>query len=97
MSRATPNTNSPFYRLKKTLPFIDAPRNFYIPDDVGLAQSLTNFGFDNRGVRCCAQNQQLGSNRVGCWHEFGAAQAQSRVGRRDATSPESRPAPCATQ
>ena len=28
---ATPNTNSPFYRLKKTLPFIDAPRNFYIP------------------------------------------------------------------
>ena len=35
---ATPNTNSPFYRLKKTLPFIDAPRNFYIPDDIGLAQ-----------------------------------------------------------
>ena len=43
---ATPNTNSPFYRLKKTLPFIDTARNFYVPDDVGLAQLLTNFGFD---------------------------------------------------
>ena len=48
---ATPNTNSPFYRLKKTLPFIDAPRNFYIPDDVGLAQTLTNFGFVVRETR----------------------------------------------
>jgi SAM-dependent methyltransferase len=43
---ATPNTNSPFYRLKKTLPFIDVARNFYIPDDVTLAAALTNFGFD---------------------------------------------------
>jgi SAM-dependent methyltransferase len=48
---ATPNTNSPFYRLKKTLPFIDRPRNFYIPDDVGLAQVLTNFGFLVRETR----------------------------------------------
>jgi SAM-dependent methyltransferase len=48
---ATPNTNSPFYRLKKTLPFIDAPRNFYIPDDIGLRQSLINFGFDVREIR----------------------------------------------
>ena len=48
---ATPNTNSPFYRLKKTLPFIDAPRNFYIPDDIGLAQTLTNFGFVVRETR----------------------------------------------
>jgi SAM-dependent methyltransferase len=48
---ATPNTNSPFYRLKKTLPFIDEPRNFYVPDDVGLARSLTNFGFEVREVR----------------------------------------------
>ncbi len=48
---ATPNTNSPFYRLKKTLPFIDPARNFYVPDDVGLAQTLTNFGFDVRETR----------------------------------------------
>lgn len=48
---ATPNTNSPFYRLKKRLPFIDRPRNFYIPDDVGLAQVLTNFGFVVRETR----------------------------------------------
>ena len=48
---ATPNTNSPFYRLKKTLPFIDAPRNFYIPDDISLAQTLTNFGFVVRETR----------------------------------------------
>jgi SAM-dependent methyltransferase len=48
---ATPNTNSPFYRLKKTLPFIDRPRNFFVPDDVGLAQVLTNFGFVVRETR----------------------------------------------
>ena len=48
---ATPNTNSPFYRLKKTLPFIDEPRNFFVPDDVGLARSLTNFGFEVRETR----------------------------------------------
>jgi SAM-dependent methyltransferase len=48
---ATPNTNSPFYRLKKTLPFIDAARNFYIPDDVGLRQTLINFGFVVRETR----------------------------------------------
>jgi SAM-dependent methyltransferase len=48
---ATPNTNSPFYRLKKTLPFIDDPRNFYVPDDVGLQRSLRNFGFVVREVR----------------------------------------------
>ncbi|HEX2506691.1 MAG TPA: class I SAM-dependent methyltransferase [Miltoncostaeaceae bacterium] len=48
---ATPNTNSPFYRLKKTLPFIDAPRNFYVPDDVGLAQALSNLGFVVRETR----------------------------------------------
>jgi SAM-dependent methyltransferase len=48
---ATPNINSPFYRLKKTLPFLDPPRNFYIPDDVSLAQTLVNFGFVVRETR----------------------------------------------
>ena len=48
---ATPNINSPFYRLKKTLPFLDAPRNFYVPDDISLAQTLTNFGFVVRETR----------------------------------------------
>jgi SAM-dependent methyltransferase len=48
---ATPNINSPFYRLKKTLPFLDAPRNFYMPDDISLRQSLTNFGFVVRETR----------------------------------------------
>ncbi len=48
---ATPNINSPFYRAKKTLPFIDEPRNFYVPDDVGLQRSLRNFGFVVREVR----------------------------------------------
>jgi SAM-dependent methyltransferase len=48
---ATPNINSPFYRLKKTLPFLDPPRNFYIPDDVSLRQTLVNFGFVVRETR----------------------------------------------
>jgi SAM-dependent methyltransferase len=48
---ATPNINSPFYRLKKTLPFLDAPRNFYVPDDISLRQTLANFGFVVREVR----------------------------------------------
>ncbi len=48
---ATPNINSPYYWLKKTLPFLDAPRNFYVPDDVGLSQALTNFGFTVKETR----------------------------------------------
>lgn len=48
---ATPNINSPFYWLKKTLPFLDAPRNFYLPDDINLSRSLTNYGFTVRETR----------------------------------------------
>jgi SAM-dependent methyltransferase len=47
----TPNINSPVYRVKKALPLIDPPRNFYLPDDVSLGQSLTNFGFHVRETR----------------------------------------------
>jgi SAM-dependent methyltransferase len=42
---ATPNANSVYYKLWNTLPFLDPPRNFYIPSDKGLIQALKNFGF----------------------------------------------------
>jgi SAM-dependent methyltransferase len=43
---STPNTNSPYYRATKTLPFLDPPRNLYVPDDIGLTNALRNLGFD---------------------------------------------------
>jgi len=42
---ATPNTNSIYYKLWNTLPFLDAPINFYIPSDKTLINALKNFGF----------------------------------------------------
>jgi len=33
------------------LPFIDDPRNFYVPDDVGLQRSLRNLGVIVRETR----------------------------------------------
>jgi len=48
---ATPNTNSPLYRLKKQLPFTDRRLNFFLPDDVTLPNALHNFGFRTREVR----------------------------------------------
>lgn len=48
---ATPNLNSPVYRWKKTLPFLDRARNFYIPDDVNLPNALVNYGFLVREIR----------------------------------------------
>lgn len=44
---ATPNSNSPYYRINKTLPFLDPPLNFYIPSDNELKNALVNFGFEN--------------------------------------------------
>ena len=43
---ATPNANSIFYRVKKTLPFIDWVTNYYIPGDKELSNVLKNYGFE---------------------------------------------------
>jgi hypothetical protein len=48
---ATPNLNSPVYRRTGTLPFLQGPRNFYIPDDVNLPNALANYGFEVVEVR----------------------------------------------
>lgn len=48
---ATPNINSPYYWVKKTLPFLDPPRNFYLPDDINLSRALENFGFEVKLVQ----------------------------------------------
>lgn len=42
---ATPNADSIYYRLFKTLPFLDPPNNYYIPSETTLQQVLKNFGF----------------------------------------------------
>lgn len=47
---ATPNSNSPMYRRLKTLPALDAPRNFVIPSDIMLVNILRNLGFDGTEV-----------------------------------------------
>lgn len=46
---ATPNTNSIYYKLFNTLPFLDEPFNFLLPSDKMLKQILTNFGFEIKG------------------------------------------------
>ncbi len=42
---ATPNANSIYYKFWNTLPFLDQPRNYYIPADHSLINSLRNMGF----------------------------------------------------
>jgi SAM-dependent methyltransferase len=42
---ATPNSNSPHYRLFKTLPALDPPRNWLIPSDLMLTNVLHNLRF----------------------------------------------------
>ena len=42
---ATPNTGSIYYKLFNTLPMLDDKRNFYIPSEKTLSNSLVNFGF----------------------------------------------------
>lgn len=43
---ATPNSNSPYYRRFKTLPFLNAEKNFLIPSDIMMQNALQNFGLD---------------------------------------------------
>jgi SAM-dependent methyltransferase len=40
-----PNTNSPYYRLFKTLPFLEEELHFWIPSDTSLKMVLRNCGF----------------------------------------------------
>jgi SAM-dependent methyltransferase len=40
-----PNTNSPYYRLFKTLPFLEEDLHFWIPCDTSLRMVLRNCGF----------------------------------------------------
>jgi SAM-dependent methyltransferase len=48
---ATPNTESLCYQLFKTLPALDAPRNFFIPGQHELANVLRNVGFSQIETR----------------------------------------------
>ncbi len=48
---ATPNANSPCYKIWNTLPFLDAPRNFFIPSDQTLKNAMINLGFHFVEVR----------------------------------------------
>ena len=43
---ATPNTDSPLYKLKQNLPLFDFEKNFYFPGYNDLSNSLKNFGFN---------------------------------------------------
>lgn len=43
---ATPNSNSPYYRRFKTLPFLTPHANFLIPSDIMMRDSLRNFGLE---------------------------------------------------
>jgi SAM-dependent methyltransferase len=48
---ATPNSNSPYYRRFKTLPFLTPSGNFLIPSDLMMRYALQNFGLDVVDVR----------------------------------------------
>jgi SAM-dependent methyltransferase len=44
---ATPNANSIYFKLWKTLPFLDIPKTiFYVPSDKWLINALDNIGFN---------------------------------------------------
>ena len=43
---ATPNSNSPYYFLFKTLPFLEEKLNFLIPSNASLSMNLKNVGFE---------------------------------------------------
>ena len=43
---STPNSNSPYYRRFKTLPFLTPHGNFLIPSDVMMRDILRNFGLE---------------------------------------------------
>jgi len=48
---ATPNTNSIYYRLFKSLPALDPKRNFMLPSDKMLKQILENLGLSVIEIR----------------------------------------------
>ena len=43
---STPNSNSPYYRRFKTLPFLTPHANFLIPSDVMMRDTLRNYGLE---------------------------------------------------
>jgi cyclopropane fatty-acyl-phospholipid synthase-like methyltransferase len=47
---ATPNTNSPYYKLFGTLPALDPCRNFLLPSDLMMTNALKNMGYTVRQV-----------------------------------------------
>ncbi len=48
---ATPNSNSPYYRKFKTLPFLTPHLNYLIPSDIMLSNVLHNFGLSVVKIR----------------------------------------------
>jgi SAM-dependent methyltransferase len=48
---STPNANSICYKLFDTLPMLDPKRNFWIPSDTTLRDTLQNFGFEVLEIR----------------------------------------------
>lgn len=48
---ATPNSNSPYYRRFKTLPFLTPHANFLIPSDIMMRNALQNFGLQVVEIR----------------------------------------------
>ncbi len=48
---ATPNSNSIYYKLFNTLPFLAPELNFYIPSDLTLSSALNNFGFEIKEIQ----------------------------------------------
>jgi SAM-dependent methyltransferase len=48
---ATPNSNSPYYRRFKTLPFLTPHLNFLIPSDIMMRNALQNFGLKVLSIR----------------------------------------------
>ena len=47
---ATPNSNSIYYKLFGTLPMLDKSRNFMIPSDIMMEDSLTNLGMNVENI-----------------------------------------------
>ena len=43
---ATPNSNSIYYKLFKTLPFLEEALNYYIPSDISLSMNLKNLQYE---------------------------------------------------
>lgn len=48
---STPNSNSPYYRRFKTLPFLTPHANFLIPSDIMMKHALQNFGLEVVDIR----------------------------------------------